>query len=262
MCDDIQTCLLVFKAMHSMLSLRSMSQILAASSLLLTGAVWAQSSCSSDKQPRKGQLVERFMAADCESCWTTPGPALPKGTLAVDWIVPSAKLGDEAALSAAALRDGLDRVSAMGLSPDAVMASTGRTLEKTSQPAPSLGRLRVAHGLPVNEYLGTSMQWWPSPNRQGTQGRLTAWLLLVEKIPAGVEGSPQERQLVRNSLSLPLPSADKAGRHWREFRPMRIPEGANRSRLSLVGWIEDANGDMDAIQETVCATSSEPRLSR
>ncbi|EJE49649.1 hypothetical protein PMI14_05780, partial [Acidovorax sp. CF316] len=62
----------------------------------------AQSSCSSDGVARPAALFERFVSADCESCWAdkaTPAPSAP-GTLVLDWIVPGTQ-GDNAPLSAA-----------------------------------------------------------------------------------------------------------------------------------------------------------------
>lgn len=75
----------------------------------------AQASCSSDGLPPVTTLYERFMSADCQTCWTepatrrTPGPS----ALLIDWIVPTAQ-GDEAPLSAAATREALERLNALG----------------------------------------------------------------------------------------------------------------------------------------------------
>ena len=74
----------------------------------------AQSLCSSDSQPRPAQLLERFINADCETCWTDPATPKPgKGTIALDWVVPGS-LGDEAALSTVAIRDAEWRLQALG----------------------------------------------------------------------------------------------------------------------------------------------------
>ena len=73
--------------------------------------------CASDGQPTPAVLVERFISADCEKCWGAPSPAvtakLPARALALDWITPS-PLGDEAPLSAAALRDADARLQTLG----------------------------------------------------------------------------------------------------------------------------------------------------
>ncbi|MGZ5787668.1 MAG: hypothetical protein ACXWJM_17280, partial [Ramlibacter sp.] len=70
-------------------------------------AAAAQSLCSSDGQPQPVALLERFINADCEACWSDP--ATPKAgphELALDWVLPGAK-GDDAPLSPVARRDAL-----------------------------------------------------------------------------------------------------------------------------------------------------------
>ena len=239
--------------------------LLVSASLLATAAS-AQSLCSSDGlRPRQG-VLERFMGADCEACWTAPGPLPAAGSVAVDWIVPSAALGDEAALSAAATRDSLMRLNAL----DWPTELAGRTFEhpqRRAAPAPVPGRLRVAHGVAVADYLGVSIEWQPPQDRSRRAAAATrapspwtAWLLLVERLPAGTEGSPIARQLVRNSLSLAGPTAPHRG--WKELRTMRLPEGARPERLALVGWLQDGQGRMVAINETVCEKAPTPGSSR
>ena len=62
------------------------------------------SSCSSDGQPTPTALFERFINADCETCWRDPStPIAAPGTLALDWIVPGT-LGEDAPLAAATSR--------------------------------------------------------------------------------------------------------------------------------------------------------------
>jgi hypothetical protein len=74
----------------------------------------AQSSCASDGQPRPVALLERFINADCASCWSDPqAPAAQRGEVALDWIVPGSR-GDDAPLSAVATRDSLKRLLALG----------------------------------------------------------------------------------------------------------------------------------------------------
>jgi hypothetical protein len=109
----------------------------------------------------------------------------------------------------------------------------------------------VAHGLAVNDYIGTSI----SVQQPGPE-RWSAWLALVETVPAGVEGSPVERNLVRNTFqppwdgAKPLSKADR--RRLLESRPMQIPEGAKPSRLRVVGWLEDSRGHIRAIAQSRC----------
>jgi len=224
--------------------------------LLASAAAHAQSTCSSDGQASTRAVRERFLSAQCTDCWASAGSPVPAGTVALDWIVPSAEQGDDAPLSAAATRDSLERLPRWGLTEEAVRQSAATALEKNHPPAIRQGRLRVAQGRAVNDYIGTSVQW-RTPHRQAGQ---SLWLLLVEALPAGTEGSPVARLLVRNSLSLELPRPGP--KPWQELRAMRIPEGANPERLQLLGWVQDARGRMLAISETVCENAPETGAGR
>jgi hypothetical protein len=208
---------------------------------------WAQSACSSDGVPRPVALLERFISADCEACWRDAGSAKPRaGELAVDWIVPGRR-GQEAPLSAAATREALARLKELGLT-DPPAAATSRL------PAASADhKLRVARGPAFNGYMGASVELKP-----GRGGPWHAWLLLVETLPAGTEGSPVARNLVRNVLQLawdsePAPSGQGPLRLF-ESRPLRIPQGADPRRLQVVGWVQDARGRIRAIAQSRCAT--------
>src|SRR3954470_19103563 len=82
--------------------------------LAISAGAYAQSLCSSDGQPQPLALLERFINADCEACWSDP--ATPKAgprELALDWVLPGAK-GDDAPLSSVARRDALLRLEALG----------------------------------------------------------------------------------------------------------------------------------------------------
>jgi hypothetical protein len=212
---------------------------------LHAGAAQAQSSCSSDGQPQPVGLLERFINADCEACWSDAGAARPApGELAVDWIVPGSR-GDDAPLSAAASRDASARLEALRRP---APARAGESQKKVHQPARPL---RVAHGLPVQDYIGASIELEP-----GGEGPWKAWLLLVETIPAGSHGTPVTRNLVRNALQPPWdgtrPLSKEEQKRLFESRPMNIPEGANTARLRVVGWVEDARGRIRAIAQSVC----------
>lgn len=213
----------------------------------------AQSSCSSDGVPRPVALFERFVSADCDSCWAdkaTPAPKAP-GTLVLDWIVPGTQ-GDDAPLSAAATRDALARLAALGRT-----APTATDVNTAPVQGVKGSRLRVSHGPAFNDYLGASIAFSPVPTRGAPPAaRPDAggfYLLLVESIPAGAEGSPVARHLVRNvyqrSLDNPqtLSKGERSG--WRDSRPIYIPEGAKTDRLRLVGWVQDQDGRIiDAAQ--------------
>lgn len=206
---------------------------------------WAQSSCSSDGQPRPAALMERFINADCATCWTdaqTPAPA--RGQIALDWIVPGSR-GDDAPLSAAASRDGLARLEALGRPTPLQADSVTRLVRGTGK------RLRVAHGLAFNGYVGASIELRPARG-----GPWTAWLALVETVPAGSEGTPVERKLVRNLLQVPwdqpAPSGEAGQRKFLESRAMLIPEGTNADRLRVVGWVEDTKGRIHLMAQSTC----------
>ncbi|HTH78683.1 MAG TPA: hypothetical protein VL593_06865 [Ramlibacter sp.] len=210
--------------------------------LSCTLAANAQSSCSSDGTRQPTALLERFINADCETCWAdkqTPEPA--SGTLAIDWVTPGLR-GDDAPLSAVAALDGGWRLEALGKS---VPARSSSVFSQRSAGTGGALKLRVAHGLPVNDYIGTSIEM-----RGGGSGPFTAWLLLVESLPAGTEGTVVDRNLVRNAFSVEWKGA--AAKRY-EIRPMRIAEGTKPSRLRVVGWVQDAQGKVRAIAQSHCS---------
>ncbi|NPC55444.1 hypothetical protein [Caenimonas soli] len=213
--------------------------------LLAAAGAQGQSSCASDGLPQPVALLERFISADCESCWSDPKTARPgRGELALDWIVPGSR-GDDAPLSAAASRDSLERLHALGRKPP-LQAEASRL-----KPRPDGSQLRVAHGLPFDNYIGTSIELKPASG-----GPWKAWLLLVETVPSGTEGSPVERNLVRNALQTAWDNTTQLSKEEQnrllESRPMSIPEGANRERLRVVGWVEDARGQIVAAAQSRC----------
>ena len=222
-----------------------------AAALLALGAcaARAQSYCASDGVAAPAAQVERFINADCEACWREVGTVRPqRGELSLDWVVPGGR-GDDAPLAAVARRDGMERLESLGR-PAPLQADALRQKSR-----PQGRRLRVAHGLPFNGYIGTSIELTP-----GAGGPWSAWLLLVETLPAGTEGSPVERNLVRNSLHITWPGAaapsqEESKRHF-ESRPMALPEGVRPERLRVVGWVEDARGRIRAIAHSRCRAGS------
>lgn len=220
-------------------------------SLAAAGAQ-AQSFCASDGVPQPVALLERFINADCEACWGDAKTAVPgRGELALDWIVPGSR-GDDAPLSAAANRDGLTRLQALGRKTPA-QADASRT--KAQRDGRDGRTLRVAHGLPFNGYVGASLELKPA-----TGGPWKAWLLLVETIPAGTDGTPVERNLVRNVLQPAWDQTKSLSKDERErlleSRPMSIPEGAKPERLRVVGWVQDARGHIRGIAQSRCAAGA------
>lgn len=206
-----------------------------------TFAAHAQSSCSSDGTKPPAALLERFINADCATCWADKRtPEAASGTLAIDWVTPGSR-GDDAPMSAVAALDGQWRLQALGKTEPPQASSVFSQREPISKAAP---KLRVAHGLPINDYIGTSIEM-----QGGGSGPFTVWLLLVEALPAGEEGSVVQRNLVRNSFSIEWKGP--AARRY-EIRPMRIAEGVKLSRLRVVGWVEDAAGKVRAIAQSRC----------
>ena len=200
--------------------------------LLAATAAHAQSSCSSDRVPAPVAVLERFVNADCETCWQdakAPRPAARE--IALDWIVPGAR-GDDAPLAAAATRDAFARLDALRRA-----APTSSDSLRTRRSG-AAGKLRVAQGQAFNDYIGTSIE---------SRLRGTAWLLLVEQLPAGTEGSPVARNLVRNVLQVQASPGRLA-----ENRAMQIPEGAKPERLRLVGLLYDARGRLAATAVSRC----------
>ena len=214
--------------------------LLAAASL----AAHAQSSCSSDGVAAPAGLLERFTNADCAACWiATDTPKVAKGDLALDWVLPGSK-GDDAPMSAVASNDALTRLEALQLPVPGVTAFPPRA---PRTPRTGGQRLRVALGQPVNEYLGVSIEFKPT-----TAGPWTAWLVLVETLPAGTEGSPMERNLVRNVLQVDWkrPAAARAG--LSESRSMFLPEGSRPERLRVAGWVQNGAGRIAAMAVSRC----------
>jgi hypothetical protein len=227
---------------------RAAALLMALALALAAAGAQAQSSCSSDGQPRPSGLLERFVNADCEPCWrATDTPRPGRGELALDWVLPGSR-GEDAPLSTVAVREALARLQALALTRPQQDAASRRKARAGGE------RLRVAHGLPFGGYIGTSIELKP-----GRGGPWQAWLLLVETLPAGTEGSPVERTLVRNVLQLTwdsqTPRSEVRRGSFYETRSMQIPTGADAARLRVVGWVEDARGALKGIAASRCTSA-------
>ena len=216
--------------------------------------VHAQSFCASDGRARPALLLERFINADCAECWSDAAtPALPPRALALDWVVPGSK-GDDAPLAAVASRDALTRLAALhkeGQSGQWQQSQPVAGAQVSEKRRASAYRLRAAHGVAFNGYVGVSIELKRLPAQSPTRqdGPWTAWLALVEAVPAGTEGSPVARQLVRNLLVVPW-SRQQAG--GLERRSMALPEGSNPERISVVAWLEDRQGRVQTAVQSRC----------
>lgn len=222
----------------------------------LTPLASAQSVCASDGQPKPMRLMERFTSADCATCWRDPATAqAAPGTTVLDWVLPGAQ-GDDAPLSGVASRDGAARLQAIGAS----MLSTTRLKIRSVTPEAALKKsvLRVARGLALSGYIGASIELKPAPTR-AQAARVTAWLALVETLPAGLEGSPVERNLVRNVFQSNWNLREKLSKseqnHWFDQRSMSVAEGVNPDRLTVIGWLEDEQGRILAAAQSACSAA-------
>lgn len=216
-----------------------------------TGNVHAQSFCASDGQPNPTQLLERFIDADCDSCWKDPAtPNATKDQLALDWVTPGSK-GDDAPMSDIATRDALTRLESLTKQPPATSSTRAQAVRGVKG-----ATLRVAHGLPLADYVGASIELKPIPASARGQN-WTAWLALVETLPAGTEGSPVARNLVRNLFQAPwnvrkqLSQTEQS--HFFDQRSMSIAAGADASRLRVIGWVENENRQIVAAAASQCA---------
>ena len=229
----------------------TLAGLLAAASLGSVGMAQAQSFCASDGQPRPIRLIERFINADCDSCWKDPAtPKAGAGEVAIDWVTPGRK-GDDAPLSVVATRDALARL-------ESIQQAAPASSSVTRQPVRGLkgARLRVAHGLPLADYVGASIELKPVPAAVRGQS-WTAWLALVETLPAGTEGSPVARNLVRNLLQTNWDARKQLSKtellRFFDQRSMSIAPGIDATRLRVIGWVTDQQGHIVAAAASQCA---------
>jgi hypothetical protein len=210
--------------------------------LLLAAPAFARALCTSDDLPEPPAVLERFTSADCETCWRDPAtPAAPASALALDWVVPGRK-GADAPLSEVALDEAAERLRFLKRS------APERTVAVTSAREGAPVRLRIAQGEAFNDYIGASIEL-----QGAARGPLQTWLLLVERLPAGIEGSPVPRNLVRNVFRPPGWELPRRGmQRLEENRAMQIHEGARPDRLRLVALAQDVRGRMRVIRQTEC----------
>jgi hypothetical protein len=209
---------------------------------LLAAPLAAQALCTSDEVPAVGTLVERFTSADCLACWRdrTP-PKITADTLVLDWLVPGLKASG-ATVATAPSEDALDRLEWLHhRRPGSVETVTSRREGKPAQ-------LRIAHGASFNDYVGVSMELADAGDEAWH-----AWILLVERLPAGAEGSPLARNVVRKVFR--PESWSRAGRGpgaLAESRSMQLPRGTDPERVRLVAVLQDGRGRIRAITQTEC----------
>ena len=212
---------------------------LAASALCLSVAGHAaiKPAC---KPPPPQQLVERFMSADCEACWQAASAKDGRAsTMVLDWIAPAA---DGAAMAAGSVPEAASRAPAL--------TPTETLQRQTPLSRADAPRLRIADGPAWNGYVGVQLT---VDRRTALPSGAQAYVALVERVPAGSEGSGVTRQLVR-AVAGPLSLDELAStRTVRHFRAMRLPEGARPERLGSVGWVETAQGIVIAATQSAAA---------
>jgi hypothetical protein len=210
--------------------------------LLLAAPLAARALCTSDDVPPVNTLVERFINADCLACWrdrSQPRPAAD--ALVLDWIVPGRK-AETAALATSPSDDATERLDWLRHRIPAAMETV------TSQRAGSPVHVRLAHGETFNDYVGTSIEL-----RDAGSEVWHAWLLLVEKLPAGADGSPIPRNLVRKVFRPESWSHVRRGSApLAETRSMQVPPSTHPDRLRLVSVVQDGRGRIRAITQTEC----------
>ena len=193
-------------------------------------------------------MLERFISAECSACWSAAAQDLPGAdTWLFDWIVPTTA-GDKAALSAAAPPESRERaLRGLGEAPAATQTRSLRHTQAITQTV----RLSVEIGPAWSGYLGVQLK------AQGAvSAGATAWLALVELLPAGTDGSTVARELVR-TVAGPLPlQALHQGKALSDLRALRWPDGALPERLQARAWIEAADGRFIAVAAGGCPARS------
>ena len=202
--------------------------------------------------PLQAAVVEAYFSADCGDCWSAPpGPAAAANSWRFDWISPG---GDGAPLAAGALPEAAERALRMGLAPATSPAPAGR--HAAGKPLPGL-RLRVESGPAWQGYFGLQLTVSAARNTTLPTGA-SAWLALVERVPAGSDGTPIARALVR-SVAGPLPlDALQPGKamipltRLTHLRALRWPASAEPTRLQARAWIEAPDGRLLAVAADSC----------
>jgi hypothetical protein len=163
--------------------------------------------------------------------------------------VPSSARGDDAPLAPAAPAEASARWRrAIGTAdPDA-----GATGHRSIARRGVLPRLAVAAGPAWHGYFGLQVNLrgaWPPD--------ASLWLALVEAVPAGTDGTPVARQLLRSVSGPILPGATPApaaGRdeRWQWLQAMRWPDTAKPERLRARAWLEGADGRLLVVAQDRC----------
>ncbi|WP_280152557.1 hypothetical protein [Piscinibacter sp. XHJ-5] len=213
-------------------------RVLGAALAALGGHLAAAASPSCDA-PAPQVFLERFVPADCEACWQRATPR-DRGArqLVLDWIVPA---GDAAPLASAALPEAARRVGT---------AARETQWRSTSLRRAGAPQLRIADGPGWNGYVGLRLV---VTRRDAVPPDAVAYAALVERVPAGSEGTPVDRQLVRAVIG-PLGLGELAASSTLEhMSAVRLPDIERPDRLGSVAWIETAQGKVIAAAQSCAA---------
>lgn len=194
--------------------------------------------------PPAGAVTERVLSGDCEACWAG-ADRRPAAAWVLDWIAPGLQ-GHGAALAAAALPEAQARqVELAATSRDAAPRAAAALRRDWTLPPRGPVRLEVSAGPAWNGYVGLELRSRGRPPRGAR-----AYLALVELVPAGSEGTPVARGLVR-AVAGPLALASD-GAALSTLRALRLPEAARPERLRGMAWWVDARGRLRGIAREDC----------
>jgi hypothetical protein len=195
--------------------------------------------------PQHAAMIERFISAECSACWTDAStPAATAGAWLLDWIVPTAR-GDDAPLSPAAPDEAAARARR---ALNSEVADGHTTVHRSAARRAGSARLTVVSGPAFNGYLGVQID-----GRGRAPSGSSVWVALVESVPAGTDGTPVPRQLVRTVAGPFQPRELRSGHAWRVLQAMRWPETARPERLHARAWIERADGRVVVMAGERCA---------
>ena len=131
--------------------------------------------------------------------------------------------------------------------------TAGQATERGQAPRalPAGLQLRASSGPAWQGYFGVQLAL-RRPAGTALPAGSTGWLALVEQVPAGSDGTPLDRALVR-SLAGPLPlDALPAAQPLTHLRALRWPAAAEPTRLQARAWIEGPDGTILAVAADHC----------
>lgn len=218
--------------------------------IALCGPSFAQPGPHCPRAPT--EVVEHFIAADCESCWQADDVAATRHPgWRFDWILPAAS-GDAAALAVAAIDEAQDRATRAAITPPTSGHDTVHRIPLTARHS-SL-RLELKAGPAWNGYIALQYRL-AGRAPSGSQ----VWLALVEQVEAGADGTPIERALVRTVAGPFAVVAGGANAGSPQIVALRVPQTPQPQRLAGRAWIETPAGSILALATEHCAWPAQRR---